>query len=867
MKDEQVPGPTASGVGSRARPRRRSFAALVALGGALGALGLSALLAGGSGAGVDAPIELPLALMVVLFFAAERFVIDIELRREVHSISLSEVPLVLGLFFMAPGALVVARLLGSGGGLLVHARRLGIKFFVNLASFFAEVTVAIVVFEAVLGTGDPIGAAGWLAAVAAVVVADAVAASTVTLAVRLSEGSFPHDTWWAVMGGVAAALANASVALLAVVVVWYRPSASWLLVVVAGVVFLAYRGYASLRNKYQSLETLQGFTRVVGRSLEIDSVMAAVMREARELIRCERSELLLLERPSGGGGFRVVDDEITGREVLPLTGVDAADLLWARLVSGGCAFIVTSDSGDARLAAHLLERGIRNAMVAPLHSEQGIVGMLAVANRLTEHSSFDEEQLRIFETLANHASVSLENGRLVDELRLEAAEREHQALHDSLTSLPNRAFFLRALRRELVVEAPNAMTAVMLMDLDHFKEVNDTLGHHDGDQVLSEIATRLLERVRSDDVVARLGGDEFAVMLPTVASEAVAIDRARELHDAVCRPINVGGIDLSVGVSIGLAFAPEHGTDATQLLQRADIAMYVAKAERSGHHVYTAASDVHSRARLALAGELRDAIEHGQLVLHFQPKADLRTGSVTGVEALVRWQHPERGLLFPDTFIPAAEHANMTWPLTRCVLRDSIKARAAWVAAGVELEISVNVAASDVVDSRLRDEIAMHIESGAIPRDVLTIEITESQIMGEPERITPVLEALSDLGVKVSIDDFGTGFSSLSSLRRLPIHEIKIDKSFVLGMCEDEHDAVIVRSTADLGRNLGLRVVAEGVEDETAWWALRDLGCEGVQGYFMSPPLRSEDLLAWLAQWDGARPVDPRAGRVLSIGR
>ena len=837
--------------------------ALIGLGAALAALGAVPLLFDLTGSVADAPIRIPLVVLALLFLVAEIFVIDVELRREVHSISLSEVPLVLGLFFATPALLIVARLAGSGGGLLVHARRLGTKFWVNLASFFAETVVAIVVFTTILGDANAIGPTGWLAAGVAVVASDVVAATTVTLAVRISSRGLPADSWWAVLAGLVAALANTSVALIAVVVVWYEPSASWLLVVVAGVVFAAYRGYASLRIRYQSLETLQGFTRVVGRDLEIDSVMSAVLREARELTRCERAELMMIEQEVGKAGLRVIDDEVAGREVLPLGVADSTDLLWARLVSGDRSFIATQDTGDARLAAHLVERRIRNAMIAPLHGDGGIVGMLVVANRLTEHTTFDVEQLRIFETLANHASVSLENGRLVDELRQEAAVREHQALHDQLTELPNRAFFLRALRRELVTDQSAGITAVMLMDLDHFKEVNDTLGHHEGDQVLMEIARRLLVRVRSGDVVARLGGDEFAVMLPKVASESVAIERAREIHDAVCQPITVGGIELAVGISIGLSFAPEHGNDATQLLQRADIAMYVSKAERSGHHVYTPETDSHSRARLALAGELRDAIEDGQLVVHFQPIANLRTGVVENVEALVRWQHPERGLLFPDTFIPAAEHGNMTWPLTRAVLRDAIGTRRAWAAGGVDLRISVNIAARDLLDHRLRDEIAGHVESGRLPSGTLTLEITESQIMADPDRIAPRLESLRDLGVMVSIDDFGTGYSSLSSLRRLPIHEIKIDKSFVLGMCDDENDAVIVRSTADLGRNLGLRVVAEGVEDASSWWALHDLGCETAQGYFLSRPLAADELVTWLDEWEPPTRFAPSHLRVV----
>jgi len=853
----QPPEPNAS----RRAAARAATGAFVTLGVGLTVSGAVPMLLGLTGATTAAPLQIPLLVLVLLFLVAESFVIDVELRREVHSISLSEIPLVLGLFFAAPGMLIVARLSGSGAGLVIHARRLGTKLWVNLASFFAETVVAIVVFTTVLGDGSAIGPRGWIAAMAAVVASDVVAATTVTLAVRISSGGLPHDSWWAVVAGLAAALANTSVALVAVIVVWFDPSASWLLVAVAGVVYAAYRAYESLRVRYQSLETLQGFTRVVGRDLEIDSVKSAVLREARELTRCERAELLMTEQQAGAGGVRVIDDEVRGREVHPVGAVDATDLLWARLVSGDRAFIATQDSGDGRLVDHLEERGIRNAMIAPLHGDGRITGMLVVANRLAEHTTFDSEQLRIFETLANHASVSLENGRLVDELRQEAAVREHQALHDQLTALPNRAFFLRALRRELV--EGSGTTAVMLMDLDHFKEVNDTLGHHEGDEVLTTIAQRLLARVRGGDVVARLGGDEFAVLLPDVSSQDVAIERARELYDAACESITISGIEIAVGMSIGLAFSPEHGADATTLLQRADIAMYVAKANGSGHSVYTSETDGHSRARLALAAELRDGIDLGQLVVHYQPGVNLRTGVVENVEALVRWQHPERGLLYPDTFIPAAEHANMMWPLTRAVLGEAISSRQRWSVAGVDLGLSVNVSARDLLDQRLLDEIARQVEVGALPGDALRLEITESQIMAEPDRVRPVLESLRALGVLVSIDDFGTGFSSLSSLRRLPIHEIKIDKSFVLGMCDDEHDAVIVRSTTELGRNLGLRVVAEGVEDVTSWWALHDLGCELAQGYFLSRPLRSEDLVAWVRAWEPPTRFQPVPLRIV----
>jgi diguanylate cyclase (GGDEF)-like protein len=807
------------------------------------------------------PASIPFLVLVALCFVVEVFVVDIELRREVHAISMSEVPLVLGLFFVAPPLLIGARLLGSGGALLLHARQLRFKIFVNLATFFAQTVAAIGVFYLVLDGPVRDSANAWLAAAAAGVTADLVAALVVTIAVRLSEGRLPHGSLFALIGGAVAALANTSLALVATIVIWHKPEGALLLLAVAAVVFLAYRGYASLRARYHSLTVLQGFTRVVGRSLEIDAVMDSVLREARDLMQCEVAELVLYS-DDNGSGIRVTDHEERERSVARLGAMDAADPLWANLVARDEAFIAGPPGAErGPLRSHLEHRQLRHVIAAPLRTERRLLGMLMVGNPLAEKAAFDAEDLRLFETLANHATVSLENGRLVDELRQEAAEKEHQSLHDALTELPNRAYFLRELRTAVQDAAGgDGITVVMLMDLDHFKEVNDTLGHHEGDAVLCEIAQRLRDATRPGDVVARLGGDEFAIMLPNVRDNAAVLERARSMLDVASHSIEVGGIAVAVGASIGVAIAPDHGTDPATLLQRADIAMYLAKGQHSGYELYSAEADGHSRERLALAGELRDAIENYQLVLHFQPKADLATGRIYGAEALVRWEHPERGLVFPDLFIPAAEHAGVVWELTEYVLEQTVRERELWLAHGVELDVSVNVSARDLLAERLLDVLGGLIQGKSLPREALTLEITESQIMAEPIRLAPTLQRLSALGVRLSIDDFGTGYSSLSSLRRLPIDEIKVDKSFVMGMGGDENDAVIVHSTVDLGRNLGLHVVAEGVEDEAAWRRLDAMGCAAAQGYFLSRPVPSEDFLRLVVEGGFSAPDRAESG-------
>jgi diguanylate cyclase (GGDEF)-like protein len=427
-------------------------------------------------------------------------------------------------------------------------------------------------------------------------------------------------------------------------------------------------------------------------------------------------------------------------------------------------------------------------------------------------------------------------------------EKEHQAAHDPLTDLPNRAYFGERVT-QAIGEHPERRLAVLIIDLDHFKEVNDTLGHQIGDQLLQVIAKRLRGAVRSDDVVARLGGDEFAVLARAQSLETPRA-LAASIHSALATPFELDDLSFEIGASIGAAVYPDHADDVGSLIRKADVAMYAAKEQRGGYEPYEPDRDRHDARRLTLLSELRQAIDADQLVLHYQPKADLATGRVLGVEALVRWQHPEHGLLPPDDFIPLAEPTGLIGPLTLAVLTESLRQCREWEDAGLELRVAVNVSVRNLYDERFAQDVDRLLRRFTVSPGNLTLEITESTMMADPTRPVAALSQLSMRGVHLAIDDFGTGYSSLAYLKRLPVTEIKIDKSFVMGMIDDPDDATIVRSTIELARNLGLQVVAEGVEHEDIWRTLAAQGCHRAQGYYLSKALPAGEFVEWLRQYE-----------------
>lgn len=425
------------------------------------------------------------------------------------------------------------------------------------------------------------------------------------------------------------------------------------------------------------------------------------------------------------------------------------------------------------------------------------------------------------------------------------------ATSDSLTGLPNRTLLFDRLNQAISVarREPDKQVVLMLTDLNHFKEINDTLGHPAGDEVLCQVAQRLTGTLRESDTLARLGGDEFAVLLSdSHATAQSAATVAQNILDCFHQAFWFQNNELYLGAGIGIAVFPDHGDNAGALMSRADVAMYCAKRSSTGFLFYDPKTDPHTQERLQLSSDLRHALERNEFVLHFQPQIDIQSVSVLGVEALIRWNHPEHGLILPDHFIPFAESTGLIGPITEWVLHAAIRQCKAWQKAGTTLRMAVNVTARSFQDPLLVDKMETLLRGDGISLapDLIEIEITENILMADIEHGAKAISRLRKLGVKVAIDDFGTGYSSLAYLKKLPIHSIKIDKSFVLNMTSDDNDAVIVRSTIDLAHNLGFLVVAEGVETQASLTMLGALGCDQAQGYYLGHPLPADELVSWI---------------------
>jgi len=436
--------------------------------------------------------------------------------------------------------------------------------------------------------------------------------------------------------------------------------------------------------------------------------------------------------------------------------------------------------------------------------------------------------------------------RVTRQLDRHVEEVEYQALHDALTALPNRILFNDRVEQALkAAKRDGTGVAVMLTDLDRFKEVNDTLGHAAGDHLLREYAARIEHVLREGDTVARLGGDEFALLAPGPRDPATALFVADRIRQEMEKPFEAGTLSLQVEASIGIALYPDHGADVETLLRHADVAMYVSKRTHMPT-IYAPKQDQHSEARLAIVGELRRALDNDELVIHYQPEVEISTGKTARVEALIRWNHPERGLLEPDDFIPIAQQTGLIRPLTRLVVETALEQCRKWRDEGLELGVAINLSGRDLLDLGLVDEIDEALARWKLEPSCLELEIPEATIFGDPTRVRRVLSRLSERGVSIAIDDFGTGHSSLSSVKRLPINVIKVDRSFVSDLAQNEDDAAIVRSTIDLAHNLGLVVVAEGVESPEVVLRLAEFGCDLVQGFHMSVPTPPDELSAWL---------------------
>ncbi|HEX7462747.1 MAG TPA: EAL domain-containing protein [Dermatophilaceae bacterium] len=477
------------------------------------------------------------------------------------------------------------------------------------------------------------------------------------------------------------------------------------------------------------------------------------------------------------------------------------------------------------------------ALVVPTVSTAAGLGVLLVSSRA--HLSTLAIGLAGVTLLAAAARTQIAFRQLV-----RMADLRLQATTDHLTGLPNRrALHVQAGLR--LADPAHERQALLMMDLDRFKQVNDNLGHGVGDQLLIQVGVRLGEHLRAGDLLVRLGGDEFAVLLQDAGRDQ-AVDVAGRLCAALAEPFDLEDNPVQSSVSIGIALFPDDGPDLASLLRSADVAMYKAKASASGTHLYGGGDDTEFATRLREVEELRTALDSDQLVLHYQPKVDLNTGKIHGVEALVRWDHPTRGLLYPDTFLDLVEETALIHTMTRVVLGTALDQVATWRAQGRRLTVAVNLSTSSMIDTDLPEQlVAMHAARD-LPLGVLQLEITEDFLMGDRDRARSILTRLREHGIQICVDDFGTGYSSLSYLRDLPIDELKIDRSFVLPMADDPRAAALVASTITFAHGLNLRIVAEGVENHVAYSELARLGCDQAQGFYMCGPVPAAELDHWL---------------------
>ena len=583
---------------------------------------------------------------------------------------------------------------------------------------------------------------------------------------------------------------------------------------------------------------------------------AVVARVAAEAFRTERAGVYVVD-DDGMICFAVgvgVATELSDALQASLLGRAAADSpVWQALERhAGPSLVDDAGAADVRPGGFVQTLGFRSYAAIPLLSGNGPLGMVICGDASGRRTWTPRER-----ELA--ARFALEGALIIDAARLRASEREqleratHRAFHDGLTGVPNRSLLTVRTEAALATAAVSMTSvAMLLLDLDDFKQVNDTLGHAYGDALLRVVAERLTHSLRPGDTLARLGGDEFAILLPDDAGTEQALAVASRIEALLSDPIDLEGIALNAVASIGIAVFPEHANGATDLIQRADIAMYASKTSGARVTVYHPSHDGATIDRLTLYTELRHAIAGGQLHLVYQPKLELATGEVTGVEALVRWHHPRRGLVPPGDFLPLAESTDLIHPLTEWVLENALAQRSEWAAAGITVDLAVNVSVRNLLDATVMGRLARLIRRFGASRDLL-LEITETAVMSDPLQAADALTAVRALGVRISMDDFGAGYSSLAQLKRLPFDELKIDRMLVRDCATSEVDAALVETIVGLGRRLGLSVVAEGIETAAALRTVQTMGCDHGQGFFIDRPLPAAEVPAAVTRH--ARPA------------
>jgi diguanylate cyclase (GGDEF)-like protein len=761
------------------------------------------------------------------FALAEYSVFRFSFRRETLVFSLSEIPLAFALVYIAPIPALIVRTAGATATIVAVRRPAPYKIVLNIGMFAVETALAFVVFRGIVKLGGNTDTVLVLAAIAVAIVMGFLSSTVVGIAISRFEGGLWQwlvgefgVAWWlfivnATLAGMVLGLALISpwlllVALIPVVLLWY-----------------IIKAYGAVDQRLRDLDAVHGFTGGVGQSLDPDEIVRAAVARTADVLRTDGAAVVVFG--DADTSLARAHGEIDVR--LP---TDPADHALSNLVEDG-ALIVTG----AQLEALLPEgSATKEIILAPIRDESGPIGLLIVAGRPRAAQRFSSGDVVRMQNLAEQLAASLRRGLLHQRIEREARE-------DALTGLPNRVSFERSVLDIASKRSLGDHLFVIMLDLDRFKEVNDTLGHHAGDELLRVVSQRLAALLRPDDVLARLASDEFAIVGERHDREQM-LELAWSCVSDIGRPVTLDGLEIVVTASAGLAIVDEDVEDGAPL-RFADIAMFNAKTQRLGVEIYRDEIDRRTPARLSMLGDLSSAIENDELQVHLQPKLDLSSGTVVGTEALVRWTHPIRGAVPPAQFVRIAEDTGLIKQLTDFMLQRSIEHLRTIHDRGYRLGLAVNLSTHDLLDTKLTARVSQHLSSSRVDPSMLTLEITESSLLIDAPRARATINELHEVGVRLSIDDFGTGYSSLSYLRRLPVSELKIDQSFVANVLLDEQDEVIVRSTIELGHNLGLVVVAEGVENNEVLQQLQMFGCDIAQGYCISRPLRPEHFLSWLA--------------------
>ena len=768
--------------------------------------------------------------IAALFALVERFAFVVQFRREAIGYTMSELPIALSMLYLGVREAMLATVVATIVVAVATWRVVWFKLLFNSALLMFEMTVAFLIFRGLMGDEVEFGSRFIVSLTVALMSVTLIETLFVSVAVSCFEGNFGARFQQEVLtnGPMVVVSSIGATILASFSEQWPQFTALGLVPVAA--IWMVLRSNGTNSQRLKDFEALHRLSNTVSRSLHREEIAGAVIGEVQDILRSDRAAIVQIDRRDGSlRALAAVGDEFRD---LPTSIEDAR---WRPFLEGSTAVLLE----PMVLASLGISLGVKdNVILAPVHDGEQTIGFLLVAERSGPQSSYDDSDVLRAAAIANRLSSALRNAELHEQI-------EEEAWRDRLTGLPNRNAFERAVVESQAACSLGDVLGVVVLGIDRFREVNETLGHQVGDAILIEMGRRLADEVGEGAVLARVTGDEFGVLIAPCELDAL-IASARRLVEVMKRPLVVDGIEIIVDVGAGVATCALCGLSAPDLLRQADVAMNWAKDHHTAVEVYRGEIDLNTPGRLALLSDLRGALERRHLDVWFQPKIDLVSNVVVGAEALVRWEHPTLGMVPPNQFVPLAETTGLVTELTDVVLGKSMAAVRLLNDVGFRLDVSVNLSTIDLLHEDLVERVQRYLAAHEVPSDQLTLEITETALLEDGQRALSTAEDLRALGVHLSIDDFGTGFSSLSYLRTLPASEIKVDRSFVLNLMRDERDEVIVRSTIDLGHNLGLKVTAEGVEDSATLERLSHLGCDLAQGFHIAKPMPLTHFVAWL---------------------